>query len=36
MGKPTASDEEVIEALKKTNAWEFVDKMEKGIEATVG
>ena len=24
MGRPNASDDEVISALKKTNAWEFV------------
>lgn len=24
IGKPDATDEEIIEALKKTNAWEFV------------
>jgi len=26
MGKPNASDEELIEALKRSNAWEFVEK----------
>ena len=35
MGKPTATDEEIVEALKKTNAWGFVEKA-GGIETNVG
>ena len=29
MGKPDATDEQIIEALKGANAWEFVSKYEK-------
>jgi len=36
MGKPDATDEEIIEALRKTNAWEFVSKYPKGINHEVG
>jgi subfamily B ATP-binding cassette protein MsbA len=32
MGKPSATDEEIIEALKKTNAWDFVKEYPDGIE----
>lgn len=37
-GKPNATDEEVIEALKAANAWDFIEnKMtEKGINTNVG
>jgi len=35
-GKPDATDDEIIDALKKTNAWDFVSKYEKGIETMVG
>lgn len=31
-----ASDEEIIEALKKANAYEFVNKMAKGIDTEIG
>lgn len=36
--KPDATDEEIIQALKMANAWEFIeDKMkEKGIDTEVG
>ncbi len=36
MGKPDATDEEVITALQKTNAWEFISKYPDGINTTVG
>jgi ABC-type multidrug transport system fused ATPase/permease subunit len=36
MGKPNASDEELIEALKRSNAWEFVEKQPEGINTHVG
>ena len=32
MGKPKATDEEIKDALKKTNAWEFVKDFPDGIE----
>jgi len=37
-GKPDASDEEIIEALKAANAWDFIQsKMsEHGIDTNVG
>lgn len=37
-GKPTATDEEVISALKMANAWKFIeDKMgAEGINTNVG
>jgi ABC-type multidrug transport system fused ATPase/permease subunit len=37
-GKPDATEEEIIEALKSANAWEFiVDKMkEHGVDTNVG
>jgi ATP-binding cassette, subfamily B (MDR/TAP), member 1 len=35
-GKTDATESEMIEALKKVNAWEFVEKMEKGLETYVG
>ena len=31
-----ASDEEIIEALKIANAWEFVETLPKGIETNIG
>ena len=34
--KEDATDEEVIEALKTSCAWEFVQKMEGGIHAKLG
>jgi subfamily B ATP-binding cassette protein MsbA len=36
LGKPQASDAEVIEALKIANAWEFVEKLENGINQNIG
>ncbi|MDF2533569.1 MAG: thiamine transporter permease [Clostridia bacterium] len=35
-GKPSASDEEVIEAARKANAHEFIDNFEKRYETYVG
>lgn len=37
-GKPDATDEEIIQALKSANAWDFInEKMkEKGINTNVG
>ena len=34
-GKPDATDEELIEALKTAQAWEFVEKREGGLNAAV-
>tara|TARA_R110002072_G_scaffold125944_4_gene262664 strand:+ start:8482 stop:10305 length:1824 start_codon:yes stop_codon:yes gene_type:complete len=36
VAKPDATDEEVVEALKIANAWEFVQHLPKGIETNVG
>ena len=36
MVKPQASDEEIEAALKTACAWEFVSRMEKGIDSSVG
>jgi len=36
IGKENASDEEVIEALKIANAWEFVKDLPNGIETNIG
>lgn len=33
---PKITEQEIIQALKKANAWEFVEKMEKGIHSYVG
>lgn len=35
-GKPEASDEEIIDAAKMANAWEFISKFPEGLEAIVG
>lgn len=35
-GRPNASDEEVIAALRRANAWEFVSKLKNGLDTTVG
>ncbi|MEO0470389.1 MAG: ABC transporter ATP-binding protein [Bacteroidota bacterium] len=35
-GKPEATDEELIEAAKQANAWEFIDKFPEGLETVVG
>ncbi|WP_282080246.1 ABC transporter ATP-binding protein [Aquimarina algiphila] len=36
VGDQTASDEEIIEALKIANAWEFVKDLPSGIETNIG
>ena len=38
LAKPDATDEEIIQALKDANAWDFIQKKmkEKGINTTVG
>ncbi len=36
IGKPNATDAEVIDALKIANAWEFVQELPNGIETNVG
>jgi ABC-type multidrug transport system fused ATPase/permease subunit len=35
-GKPKATDEEIIEAAKKANAWEFISTMSEGLDTIVG
>ncbi|HYM65143.1 MAG TPA: ABC transporter ATP-binding protein [Candidatus Sulfotelmatobacter sp.] len=35
-GKNEATDDEIINALKLANAYEFVEKLPKGVESTVG
>jgi ABC-type multidrug transport system fused ATPase/permease subunit len=34
--KPEATEEEIIEAAKKANAWQFISKFPEGLETTVG
>ncbi|WP_055437621.1 ABC transporter ATP-binding protein [Lacinutrix algicola] len=36
IGKENATEEEIIEALKIANAWEFVKDLSKGIETNIG
>ncbi len=36
LGKENATDEEIIEALKIANAWEFVEELPNGIETNIG
>ena len=36
IGKPTATDEEIIEALKIANAWEFVKTLPNTINTNIG
>jgi subfamily B ATP-binding cassette protein MsbA len=36
IGKQSATDEEIIEALKIANAWEFVKNLPNGIETNIG
>ena len=36
MGRPNATDQEIIDALKKTNAWEFISKYPGNIHTNVG
>ena len=35
-GKPGASKEEIIEAAKQANAWEFISRFPEGLETKVG
>ncbi len=34
--KPDATEEDMIEALRKANIWDFIEKQEKGIDTEVG
>lgn len=34
--KPDATEEEIIEAAKKANAWQFISRFPEGLETTVG
>lgn len=34
--KPDASEEEIIEAAKKANAWQFITKLPEGLDTLVG
>lgn len=36
MGKINATDDEVIEALKASNAWEFVQEQPDGMDTFTG
>lgn len=36
LGKPDASEDEIIEALKIANAWEFVKDLPKGLDTNIG
>ncbi len=36
VGNPKANDDEIIDALKVANAWEFVNDLPKGIETNIG
>ncbi|MGB5943645.1 MAG: ABC transporter ATP-binding protein [Leeuwenhoekiella sp.] len=36
LGKPDATDDEVIDALKVANAWEFVKELPKVLETNIG
>lgn len=36
LGKDQASDEEIIDALKIANAWEFVKDLPKGLDTNIG
>ncbi len=36
VGDQTASDEEIVDALKIANAWEFVKDLQSGIETNIG
>jgi len=36
LGCPDATDEQIVTALKKSNAWEFIDKRKEGIDLHVG
>lgn len=34
--KPDAKDEEIQEALENANAWDFIQKIETGLDTIVG
>ena len=36
LGYPEATDEEIVAALKATNAWDFVDKYPNKLDTNVG
>ena len=36
LGKPNATEEEIIEALNIANAWEFVKDLPKGLDTNIG
>lgn len=36
LAKPNATDSEIIDALKSANAWDFIEKMDKGLDTIVG
>lgn len=36
LGKDHATDDEIIEALKVANAWEFVSELPKGLDTNIG
>lgn len=36
MGKPDATEEEITEALRKSNSWEFVENQPEGVNTHVG
>jgi len=36
MGYADATEEEIIEALKMTNAWEFIQQYPSGLDTQVG
>lgn len=35
-GRPDATEEEIIQAAKNANAWEFIEKMPQGMDTIVG
>ncbi len=35
-GQPNSNEEEIIEAAKKANAWEFIEKFPNGLDTEVG
>jgi subfamily B ATP-binding cassette protein MsbA len=35
-GVPSCSDSEIVSALKSANAWEFVERMEQGLDTVIG
>lgn len=36
LGKPTASEQEIIEALEISNAWEFIQQLPLGLDTNIG